>query len=682
MSGKPTNREMQIASDWSGSAFEGAPSALPISFRYDGADSASLLDAWAVEHGEPVTSDGTTVRSVTYRDPATNLVCSFDITNFDNFPAIEWLPRFTNEGDSDTPIISDVLALDTLFPFDEEPIRIHSANGSLCAMDDFAPTVSTLQFPKQLRMGSEGGRSSSGAFPFFNAEWDNHGVIGSIGWTGNWDAVFELVEDRCLHMTAGMRELNLRLHPGESIRMPRILLVFWENDRLHGHNVLRQLIVKHHSPQLCEDSPVNQPVPSTQQALPARQALPVPPLSWAVWGENEDERQLAKVRWMTENDIEIDNFWIDAGWHGDTVKTEKPTVFNTAWGDHVGNWWPNKANYPDGLGSIGKLAGENGMRFTLWFDTERVYKDTQFVREHPEWLLGPDGDYYMIDLGNPEACAAITDIISSVISENNVTLYRQDFNMDPERYWRDADPSDRRGMNEIRHIEGLYAFWDELLRRHPGLIIDNCASGGRRIDLETISRSIPLWRSDYQCFRGFDLIGMQSQTHGLSLWVPFSAGACDRAEDAAFRSAILPGIVITTDVAGPDEPEGYRTPWDAYPVEWLRRMTHEQRAVKDYASGDFYPLLEFSLARDAWCAWQFDRPDLGEGCVIVLRRPDSPFASMELRLRGIDPDERYDVYSFDDSTSMVWSGRDLVDGNMSVAIDTNTDSRLYKYQRV
>jgi hypothetical protein len=41
--------------------------------------------------------------------------------------------------------------------------------------------------------------------------------------------------------------------------------------------------------------------------------------------------------------------------------------------------------------------------------------------------------------------------------------------------------------------------WDELRQRHPKLTIDNCASGGRRIDLETCSRSYPLWRSDTQC---------------------------------------------------------------------------------------------------------------------------------------------------------------------------------------
>ena len=65
-------------------------------------------------------------------------------------------------------------------------------------------------------------------------------------------------------------------------------------------------------------------------------------------------------------------------------------------------------------------------------------------------------------------------------------MYRNDFNLDPLGFWRGADAPDRQGITEIRYVEGQYAIWDELLRRGiPGCAIDNCASGGRRIDLET-----------------------------------------------------------------------------------------------------------------------------------------------------------------------------------------------------
>ena len=665
MSGLPTARELTNARRWCDEAFSGDPQRVPFSCTYAGESSRKALQSWTAQR-QPVKAAGERSESLLeYRDPSSGLVCRCEITEFETFPAVEWMLRFTNEGDTPTDIIADVNSLDISFAHGDESVRIHGAKGSSHQPDDFSPTETTLSADTDCRIGSGGGRPSHAALPFFNVDLGTHGVIGAVGWTGCWNADFRLSEDTTVVCTAGMPGVHLRLLPGESIRLPRILLLFWEDDRLHGHNLLRRLIIAHHTPSLGSEE------------------APEPPTSLSVWGENEADRQLAKIRWLAENDIEIDNFWIDAGWHGDTPKSEKPTVFNTDWWRHVGNWWHNEPNYPDGLAPIGRFARENGMKFTLWFESERVHKDTKIAHEHPEWLLGrPGDDSFLLDLGNAEAWAFITDTISSCIEEYGVTVYRQDFNMDPEPYWEMNEEPDRRGMRQIRHIEGLYAFWDTLLERHPGLMIDNCASGGQRIDLEMISRSIPLWRSDMQCFPGFDPIGMQSQTHGLSLWVPLSTGACERPDLYAFRSAVLPGICIITVVAGPDEPEGYKCPWDAYPVEWLKTAVHEQRQVRKYASGDFYPLVSFSMADDSWAVWQFDRPDIGEGALVALRRQNSPFPVFEARLHGIDPEAEYEVYSFDDDETVQYTGRDILDGALTVEISDTPGSRLYRYRKI
>ena len=108
-------------------------------------------------------------------------------------------------------------------------------------------------------------------------------------------------------------------------------------------------------------------------------------------------------------------------------------------------------------------------------------------------------------------------------------------------------------MTEIRHIEGLYAMWDELRQRHPGLAIDNCASGGRRIDLETTMRSFPLWRSDFSDVGGPEhgarlQIGDQSQTAGLSRWIPLHTAAVWSFTPYAFRSAMSSGVVLYGDI--------------------------------------------------------------------------------------------------------------------------------------
>jgi alpha-galactosidase len=319
--------------------------------------------------------------------------------------------------------------------------------------------------------------------------------------------------------------------------------------------------------------------------------------------------------------------------------------------------------------------------FLLWIEPERAFEGTQMVQEHPDWLIGPvpsgntDGDNYMVNLGIPEARQHVTDLVSGLIDQCGLTCYRQDFNdLRVPELFEMADPPDRMGMAEIRHITGLYAFWDELLARHPGLVIDNCAGGGQRIDLETIARSVSLWRSDLQC-RPFDPMTMQTQTQGLAPWVPLSAAVCDEASTYAMRSALGPAVVTHWSSqaleAGVDLPLGT-----------IRRLMEEALALRQYFYGDFYPLLAFSLAADAWAAWQFDRPDLDEGMVVAFRRHASPFPSWEAKLQGLNAEGDYELRSWDDDSTRCVSGRELMSDGLVVTLDEKPGAALFTYRRL
>ena len=102
--------------------------------------------------------------------------------------------------------------------------------------------------------------------------------------------------------------------------------------------------------------------------------------------------------------------------------------------------------------------------------------------------------------------------------------------------WRRNDAPDRQGITEIRHVDGYLAYWDELLSEHPNMLIDSCASGGRRNDLETLRRAVPLLRSDYI----LEPIGNQCHTYALSFWVPFYGTGVGAIDPYLFRSVICP----------------------------------------------------------------------------------------------------------------------------------------------
>ena len=73
-------------------------------------------------------------------------------------------------------------------------------------------------------------------------------------------------------------------------------------------------------------------------------------------------------------------------------------------------------------------------------------------------------------------------------------------------------------MNENLHVQGYLQYWDDLLARNPGLWIDSCASGGRRNDLETMRRSVPLHYTDF----GYgDHPVKLSFHHVLFEWLPY-----------------------------------------------------------------------------------------------------------------------------------------------------------------
>lgn len=673
-----------------GGVFEGAANPrLPFSFRSEGEDSHDRMTNWPCRV-EDRTVDGVETRTLRFEDPATRLEVRFEVTRYRDYPAVEWVVHLRNNGTNNTPILEDIAALDyrLLVPKDQW-CRVHTARGSAAMETDFEPLTYDMgpsaanpmpNSPRELAplmFESAGGRSSSaygwntpratgfnsniGTLPFFNVEAPGHGVILALGWTGDWSVRMWRWSHGVVAVRGGMKKTHLTLYPGEEIRSPRVLALFWEGDRIESQNLLRRFLLAHHVPRRNGD------------VLRA-------PISFGVWGENLAEKQLQKLAWFAKNRIPIDNFWIDAGWYGDGEFNLGADTFGTEWVKRGGDWWPNAGAYPEGMRPIGEAARAAGMDFTLWVDAERAYAGTRVTREHPEWFLGPRNESYLLNLGVPAARESITEVVSGLVRDGQVTCYRQDFNVEPASFWASNDTPDRVGMTEIRHIEGLYQFWDELLARHPGLMIDNCASGGRRIDLETLSRSIPLWRSDYQCVSNFTAEGMQGQTHGLASWVPLSTGASPRQDAYQFRSAMGPGMVIGTDLNPTRSPEGNLEPWAAYDPAWLRERVEEQRELRPYFYGDFYPLLPYSLGEGGWSAWQWHRPDLGGGVVQAFCRAGSPFERVRLKLRGLVGEAVYVITDLDEGAPEIeLTGAELMATGLSLSRGEERKAYLVRF---
>lgn len=680
----PDGNRYRAHADWAGVAvtigartvrFPATPGAVkpplpaPFSFVYNGRLSLDLLPGWQRRTERVGGPRGETIHRVTWSDPDTGLECRMDVSEFPGHAALEWVVYFRNGGASDTPILENIQALDMDWPVQGETALFRS-RGSPCAIHDFEylcePIASNVPFPRNyatnLKMVAGGGRSSQEWLPFFNLQSGDSGVISAIGWTGQWAAEF-VSQGGSVSMRAGMERTHLKLHPGEQIRSPRMLLLFWDKDRLAGHNALRRFILDYHTPR------------------PAGGFKP--PLTTAHWGGMKMPGHLARIEAYRRAGLDYDHYWVDAGWYG-PADSYSPDEHKGDWGKHVGNWSVNPVAHPAGLRPIADAANAAGMKFLLWFEPERAICGTPWTIEHPEWFLGDPKPLknVLFDLGNPEARQWLTRFLLDFMDKNRVDCYRQDFNFEPLPYWRGNDEPDRQGISEIRHIEGLYAFWDALLEGRPGLIIDNCASGGRRIDLETIGRSIPLWRSDWQCFPKNDPVGGQVHGMGLSYWVPLHGtgtwGAMTddggRLDTYRVRSIFSAALQIS---AAPYE---YTPLRKSYPWAWHRRMMRDARRAQPLFAGDYYPLTGCTPGTDQWAAYQMHRRDLDDGMVMALRRQDSPFGEAAFRLQGLKPKAVYEVEDADTGRKIRMPGRTLMEEGIRVAMKSAPQSRLLFYR--
>jgi alpha-galactosidase len=649
-------------------------------FDYGRAPSQTLLPDWQDTRSSSEAPNAEATR-LTWLDPTTDLQVTATVTRFRDFPALEWVIEFENLGAADTPIIENILPLDLSIPLgSSERVRLHHANGSLCQMDDWLPQLTEMRPGVHKTLSPLGGRSSNGVCPFVNIQGDGGGLVLAIGWSGQWTATFERTE-QALHVTAGMTHTHLRLHPGEKIRTPRILLLAWEGDDMEtGNNLLRQLLLARYLPRLQGELIL----PPTGQFLQMYFYLTNNA------GEQYEMKALPKTA-ATGAEVH----WIDACWFGGERE----------WWQEVGTWTVNPQKFPRGLRPISDAAHAAGLKFVLWFEPERVRPGTLIHREHPQYLLSSDQnpDNMLFNLGMPEARRYMTDTLSAAIVEHGVDVYRQDFNFDPLPYWQAADAPDRIGMTEIRYIEGFYELWDELLRRNPHLWIDNCASGGRRIDVETLTRSLPLWPSDFHDTIGLQTgmglhVGDQCINAGLARWVPLFGGGVWNFTPYGTRSEIIGGFCFGFHIDHKDFPsddvqtvvkplevmaKGKTLLDDDFPMDAARASIAEWRSIRPFFLGDFHQLVPLTISYHDWCAWQLHRPDMAAGVAVFLRRHRSPFPTMTLALKQIDPDAQYDVSLSPDYTEAPcqrMSGAELI--HLPLTIPEAPGSLLLRYTRV
>ncbi len=665
----PTAGELEQAHQWVMASFQNASetapppirlssSGPPFSFVYGTKASVDLLPTWKANISSTDLDPNRTEHRLVWTDPETGLQVRCVALEYHDFPTVEWTLYFKNTGTNPTPVLEQIQALDaTADRGGSAEFVLHHHIGSPADGSDYGPLETPLPARAVKRIGGAGGRPTNSDWSYFNLQWGSQGIIGAVGWPGQWAAEFKRVSSRALHIRAGQELTQFKLFPGEEVRSPLIAIQFWQGDWLRAQNVWRRWMMKHSMPR-----------PGGQ--LPRPQFVASSSRQYDEMIKANETNQVMFINRYLEEGLKLDYWWMDAGWY----------VHHGGGWPRVGTWEVDTNRFPRGLRAVSDFAHRNGIKILVWFEPERVAAGTWLTSNHPEWILG-GAKGGLLNLGNDEARTWLTEHVDKLLSEQGIDLYRQDFNMDPLEYWRKNDSPDRQGITEIRHVTGYLAYWDELRRRHPNMLIDSCASGGRRNDLETMRRAVPLWRSDY----AFEAIGHQCMTYGISLWLPFHGTGTVATRNApyygsgptpvepyAFWSNVSPSLGFGID---------FRVKELDYAA--LRRLVGQWRQISPNYYGDFYPLTSWTRDDQAWMAWQFDRPEAGEGFVQIFKRQNSFYESARFKLRELDPGATYMVTRLD-SADPPWkmTGRELKDNGVLISLHDQPSAVVLTYRKI
>lgn len=630
----------------------------PFSFVYDGVNSQQFIRKWQHSLQKQESAEGVVEYVATYQDRATGLKIECHIKGFQEFGAVEWVMNFTNTGSQNTPQITQVKTVDySALSQKEGEFNVLHSLGSNHDRADFQPRMTTLSSEAPLSMSPVNGRSSdTSAFPFFNVITpDNKGIVVAIGWTGTWYADLTTPTVKSVNLAAGMKHMDLHLYPGEAIRTPLVAMLFWQgDDYMAGNNTFRRFILAHHTrkptKELGSYSPINggldwgDPAPCNE------------------YGCLTEEFAVGLIKRYKMFGLQPESIWLDAGWY------EGAGGPNGSWWNSVGSWYADKERFPRGLKPLSDAAHSIGARFLVWFEPERAFDGSRLTKEHPEWLLKVGAGNNLLDLGNNEALEWVCNHIGDFIEENGVDTYRQDFNMAINPYWEKFDEPGRIGMKEIRHIEGLYAFWDYLIERFPNIMIDNCASGGRRIDLETTSRSIPLWRTDYNYG---EVNGYQCHTYALNFFLPLHGTGTYGTGAYSLRSSMSSATGLN-----------WESTTQRVTIAEMQNALNEIKSLRPYFLEDFYPLtgLQDHTPDNVWLAYQLNRPSDDTGIVMAFRRKDNQQPEIEVKLRGLLPDATYEVTNADSGEVITATGADLMQ-SLKLKLEQPYSSLLLKYKK-
>ncbi len=522
----------------------------------------------------------------------------------------------------------------------------------------FDPVVNTTR-----TISGTHGKSGWGHPTFFarnnaTGEW----FVGSLGWSGNWTIKLTGTANPAgdvarLFFSMGPSAadpVQRVIEPGESIQTPQVHLMVMHADLDHVVQALHEHIRRFVLPP---------PIPGREYQVEANHR------GYIV--DHEDEPGLKR-----EIDIAAavgaEIFVIDAGWYGPEPNR---------WASNVGDWYAG-AWLPNDLTPVREYARSKGMLFGLWMEIESVGSASHLRREHPDWILKRNGlpvaRGRQLDVSNPVVAAWMESEIARVIQKYDLDMFRLDYNST----MNEGGTRLRDGFVENtlwRHVDNLYAIFDRLRARFPGVIFQNCAGGGGRLDLGIMRRYNNTEISDWmRAPRGLKILNgvtwvlppeILLRTFGTETPEQGADGDLDlQLRTVMMARPIFRGLSPTLDDFNPILRAKIRGSMDLYkstvrPIMVGSRVFHHT---------PFTPFAEAS----PWVVLEYATPDERRAVATLFRTSGQGDPLYVFRPEGLDISRSYRVTSCNRGQTTEISGEQLASQGIAVRLTDNLTSEM------
>lgn len=221
-----------------------------------------------------------------------------------------------------------------------------------------------------------------------------------------------------------------------------------------------------------------------------------------LWGDPTTEKLLPLIDAAAA--VGCEYFCIDAGWYAPDE-----------WWDGVGEWLPSTERFPEGIKYVLDYIRSKGMIPGLWLELEvmginspklRDTDDNWFFQRHGKRVK--DRSRYQLDYRNPHVIAHADEVVRRLVEDYGVGYIKMDYNINAGiGTEKDADSV---GDGLLQHNRAYLAWLDRIFARYPDLVIENCSSGGMRMDYAMLSRHSIQSTSDQENYINYAAIAAAS----------------------------------------------------------------------------------------------------------------------------------------------------------------------------